>query len=821
MSWPAASHFSLSLQNPRAGLRSRELHSLRVTRDKLGQPRPWSGAFAVVFQGTDPGGRSVALRAFTSDIPERIERYHAISTHLARQRPRCLVGFQLQPEGIRSASNGKWYPLIVMDWVRGETLFDWVRTRCEKRDQAALNRIATAWVGLVEELSAAGIAHGDLQHANVMVTDAGELKLVDYDCLAVPSLMGRFNLEIGVDPYQHPARAADTRLSATLDRFSALMIWTSLKAFAADPTLWNRFVEPPNQSPYDKLLIRREDIHDPARSTLVREFERSRDNDVSRLFEALVAAAKGPINSVPKLSEALSSRSRPANDPVFDKLRAAAAANAGRLLVALWDENAQLVAGHPSVAALAPIVNGWRNRNRLCDEFLALARKPGADAAAVAVAWTALDRAGGHPDAEAFRRGLAPVADRLVAWAAFQSVPRDATEHFDQQRIAAWREGVFAHWPEAERERPRVVQSRQRLEQVARLRAVDRAGVTTESGEQQIVAGCRQLPADYSPDLAARSRLAIERLTALARLRDLLRGAEVSDIAVAVTWEDLLRTGAESLASPAERQRAELALERKPLIVALRQIPTGTPADQRDKAVLKIWKPELLDDCADVWPWKTAYAEAVSRFKVLKKVRTALVSGDDLAAVQGLGNKLLANFPLPNDWNDKVKAAKTSAGTAQRLVEALRANDFRGFMAAFDAAALRRSPDLFVPHRPMIDGWLEDLLSAYGTPQLPRHHRPGIHFTPRGPELRWTWPDVRIAETCRVSVGDDGDDALFEHTLTRRDYERAGGRLLLPVERGWAGATIVVQAELDAGFGVFVSPSLVLGRLGSGRLVRK
>ena len=155
MSWPAASHFSLSLQNPRAGLRSRELHSLRVTRDKLGQPRPWSGAFAVVFQGTDPGGRSVALRAFTSDIPERIERYHAISTHLARQRPRCLVGFQLQPEGIRSSSNGKWYPLIVMDWVRGETLFDWVRTRCEKRDQAALNRIATAWVGLVEELSAA------------------------------------------------------------------------------------------------------------------------------------------------------------------------------------------------------------------------------------------------------------------------------------------------------------------------------------------------------------------------------------------------------------------------------------------------------------------------------------------------------------------------------------------------------------------------------------------------------------------------------------------------------------------------------------------
>ena len=175
-----------------------------------------------------------------------------------------------------------------------------------------------------------------------------------------------------------------------------------------------------------------------------------------RLFEALAAAAKGPINSVPRLAEALFSRSRPANDPVFDKLRAAAAANAGRTLVTLWDENAALVAGHPSVAALTPIVAGWRNRNRLCDAFLALARKPGTDAGPSRWHGPRLDRAGGHPEAEAYRSGLQPVAERLVAWSAYQAVPRDATEHFDQQRLAAWREGVFAQWPDAERERPRI-----------------------------------------------------------------------------------------------------------------------------------------------------------------------------------------------------------------------------------------------------------------------------------------------------------------------------------------------------------------------------
>jgi hypothetical protein len=811
----------MSLQNPRTGLRSRELHAVRITCDKLGQPRPWSGAFAVVFQATEPSGRSLALRAFTSEVPERLERYHAISSHFARQRPRCLVGFHLHTEGIRSSSDGRWYPLVVMEWVRGETLFDWVRSKCDRRDAASLSRAAHAWAALVDELAAGGIAHGDLQHANVMVTEVGELKLVDYDGLAVPALMGRRNLEIGVEPYQHPQRSADTRLSAGLDRFSALAIWTALKGLAADPTLWLRFVEPPGGSPYDKLLFRREDFAAPERSALARELERSRDPEVPRLFEALVAAARGPMSAVPRLSEALASRTRPANDPVFDKLRAAAAANAGRKLVALWDEHAALVGGHPSVAALAPVVAGWRTRNRLCDAFLAIARKPGADPTAIATAWAALDRAGGHPDAEPYRSALQPMAERLTAWVAYQLVPRDATESADLERLAAWREGLFAHWPEAERERPRIVQSRQRLELLARLRAVDRAGFLSESGEQQIVAGCRQLPPDYSPELAARARLAVERLTALSRLRDLLRGGEVSDLAVASAWDDLLRVGGEGLATPAERQRAELGLARKPLILALRQIPAGTPPDERDRAILKIWKSDLLDDCADVWPWKAAYGEAVARYKVLKKVRTALVSGDDLGAVAGLGNKLLSGFPLPDDWSDRVRTAKTSAGTAQRMLAALRTNDFRGFAAAFDAVALRRSVDLFVSHRPMIDDWLDDLLSGFGSPQMPRHHRPGIHFTPRGPELRWTWPDVRITDRCRLTVGDDADEPLFERTLTRRDYERSGGRVLLAFDRLWAGAHVTVYAELDAGFTVILSPPLELGRLGHARTLRR
>ena len=294
----------------------------------------------------------------------------------------------------------------------------------------------------------------------------------------------------------------------------------------------------------------------------------------------------------------------------------------------------------------------------------------------------------------------------------------------------------------------------------------------------------------------------------------------MSDVAVAATWEELQKTGAESLVTPAERQRAELAAERKPLILALRQIPSGIPADQRDKAVLKIWKPDVLDNCADVWPWKTAYAEAVSRYKVLKKVRTALVSGDDLAAVQGLGNKLLTNFPLPNDWNDKVKAAKTSAGTAQR--SSLR---FRPTTSAASSPHSRPPRSAAAPISSCRTARRSTAGSKICSPRTARRKCRGTigrEFTSRLTALSCAGP----GPTCGSPISAASASATTKTSALRADAEparlRTGRRPAAAAgRRNWAGAAVAVQAELDAGFAVFTSPVLVLGRLGRGKMLAK
>lgn len=300
--WPLAAHFSVILQNPKIAFRDAELKRVLIEKDDHGQPRPRAGAFANVYKATYPGGKgSVAIRVFTSASPERRERYQAISEYLRNRRLESLVGFTYRDDGIRS-TDGKWYPLVTMDWVPGETLYKWVRGRCLDRDRASLAKASELWVNLVKEMLEAKIAHGDLQHANVMVTDRLQLKLVDYDCMCVPGLVGLKNLEIGVDPYQHPERNEETKLTLDLDNFSALFILVALKALAASPDLWRTFVEQPQ---YDKLLIRREDLAEPNRSPLVQELGRSPDQDVRRLSQRLIELARLPIGSAPRLDEVL------------------------------------------------------------------------------------------------------------------------------------------------------------------------------------------------------------------------------------------------------------------------------------------------------------------------------------------------------------------------------------------------------------------------------------------------------------------------------------------------------------------------------------
>jgi len=318
MPWPLASHFSAIVQNPRVAFRDPLFQACRIERNVLNQPRVWSGQFAVVYKGVDVDGKSWAIRAFTSECRDRQEHYDEISAHLKVHKMRCLVDFEYHDASIRS-TDGKWYPLVVMDWVEGMTLFNWVDSKCKVGKGASIAKAVQHWASLVSELTDAEIAHCDFSQVNVLVTPRGYLKLVDYDGMCVPALAGRRNLEIGVRPYQHPQRDEQTLLSSNLDNFSALLIYVALRALAADTSLWTRHL---TQSGYDKLLFRSEDFADCEQSALYQDLTNSPDPGVRDLAVKLFSLAKGNMDDVPPLGQLV----RPTMQFSFTRPEAKAAA---------------------------------------------------------------------------------------------------------------------------------------------------------------------------------------------------------------------------------------------------------------------------------------------------------------------------------------------------------------------------------------------------------------------------------------------------------------------------------------------------------------
>jgi hypothetical protein len=308
MSWPSGIDYRDALQHPDRVFALPELRGCKVETNHLGVPRPRSGASAQVYRFRN-GSHSSAVRVFLHPSEERERRYQAVHDHLQRVRLGSLVRFTYHAQGMLWGSGR--YPVLLMDWVEGVSLREWMRERLRQRDLAAVRDLAGRWVTLIRQLRTAGIAHGDLQHDNVMVVGQ-ELRLVDYDGMCVPALVGEAALEDGLPGYQHPSRKGQ-KLSPGLDHFSAWIIFLALRAVVAEPALWDDFVD---KAQNDNLLFRVADLTEPATSPLWGRLLSSPDADVqgwAKQLRALLPDA--PFDAIPSFEP----------DP-FAELRQAASA---------------------------------------------------------------------------------------------------------------------------------------------------------------------------------------------------------------------------------------------------------------------------------------------------------------------------------------------------------------------------------------------------------------------------------------------------------------------------------------------------------------
>lgn len=276
-SWPSPQDYNEAVQNLSTCFFDPDLKSGEAELDSLGIPRPASGAFASVYK-VQSNTRTFAVRCFLHNVRDSAKRYQLISDFVMNDQLPYTVSFEYQEKGV--LVRGEWYPILKMDWVEGKTLDSYVEANMHQEDRMA--SLLAQFQQMCYDLEDAGIAHGDLQHGNIMVTKNGELRLVDYDGMFVPSMQGWKSNELGHRNYQHPKRDA-AHFGAYLDTFAKWSIFVSLSAVVERPSLYKDC-----KAGGDSLLLRRDDYLKPEQSRSLKLLIRDGSPSLVRAVKCLL-----------------------------------------------------------------------------------------------------------------------------------------------------------------------------------------------------------------------------------------------------------------------------------------------------------------------------------------------------------------------------------------------------------------------------------------------------------------------------------------------------------------------------------------------------
>ena len=245
--------------------------------DSRGRPMHYTGGFAVVFPFMVNGSKW-AFRCWSADIGNVEKRLYTLSKELKHLQLPYFCDFSYETKGI--VVGGKVYPTTRMQWIDGKTIKDYI---CENRNnRTKIRKLADDFLKMCETLHKYKIAHGDLQHGNILVDTFGQIYLIDYDSVYLPALHNADDIITGLPDYQHPRRKDNKVASEKLDYFSELVIYLSILSIAENPSLVDKY----QVKDADRMLFSKEDYLDLKHAQVCQDIKLL-GNDYAELLDVL------------------------------------------------------------------------------------------------------------------------------------------------------------------------------------------------------------------------------------------------------------------------------------------------------------------------------------------------------------------------------------------------------------------------------------------------------------------------------------------------------------------------------------------------------
>jgi hypothetical protein len=286
MPLPRGDEYNQAVQTPRTSFYDSDLKLCQVETTPLGLPKPYSGGFTTTYRLSNHQS-SWAVRCFTREIRELQRRYQAIGNFLTLNNSKYFVDARYLEQGIKIGANA--YPIIKMKWLDGEPMNNYISKSYAQK--SSIEKLLNEFVLLVNHLGNLGIAHGDLQHGNIIIKN-NQLYLIDYDGMYFPELASLQTNEIGHPNYQHPQRSSQN-YNKEIDRFSAIVIYSGLKAISIQPNLWKKYDNSEN------ILFKSQDFSDPKNSPLFQDL--NANTELKKIGEKLIGVCYLEYSRIPTL----------------------------------------------------------------------------------------------------------------------------------------------------------------------------------------------------------------------------------------------------------------------------------------------------------------------------------------------------------------------------------------------------------------------------------------------------------------------------------------------------------------------------------------
>ena len=232
--YPTRSQYDDALGAPRIAFKSELLQSAKFLKVRDTHQRS-TGSFAFLAKA-EIENVNWAVRLLLKEQANLEVRYQEICSKLIGK---CdfLVNVKYFSEEIQVEGGDQRFPLILMQWVEGEQLKDYVFDLCEREDIEGIFALRAAISDLSISMRGFGIAHGDLSPENVQVlgpSSEPKLVLLDYDSMWMP-WKPDLRCDVGITDLQHKSRT--NPIGPHADQMAFLLIDTALDFLLKKPSM--------------------------------------------------------------------------------------------------------------------------------------------------------------------------------------------------------------------------------------------------------------------------------------------------------------------------------------------------------------------------------------------------------------------------------------------------------------------------------------------------------------------------------------------------------------------------------------------------------